>query len=115
MDLPVLFTVDVMPEGDALIASLHGELDLAGAPTLRDALDAALKKDPDSLVVDVSGLTFLDSCGLAELVRARKRLPVSSQLVVRRARPNQRRIFSITGLDEVFVSRIRCGERCWQL
>jgi anti-sigma B factor antagonist len=103
IDQPAPFTVDVTPEGDSLVASLRGELDMAGAPILRDALGAAVEKDPDSLVIDLSDLTFLDSCGLAELVKTRKLLQASKQMVVHRARPNVRQVFTITGLDEVFT------------
>jgi anti-sigma B factor antagonist len=103
MDFTELFTVDIAPDGGALVASLQGELDMAAAPSLRDALDTALKQDPESLVVDLSELKFLDSCGLGELVRARNRLPATKDMVVRRARPNVRKVFMISGLTRGFT------------
>lgn len=103
MALTELFTVDIVPNGGALIASLHGELDMTAAPSLRDALDTALEQGPESLVVDLSELSLLDSCGLGELVRARNRLPATKDLVVRRVRPNVRKVFTISGLTNVFT------------
>ena len=53
----------------------HGELDLATAPALRRALASAtggpaVGAEPVHLVVDLSGVTFVDATGLAALLQA---------------------------------------------
>lgn len=48
---------------------LEGELDLATAPLLARAV-AREQREDRPLVADLSGLRFMDSCGLRELLRA---------------------------------------------
>jgi anti-sigma B factor antagonist len=47
---------------------VHGEIDLAAAPTLHAELYEATATNADDLVVDCSGLTFVDSTGIAVLI-----------------------------------------------
>jgi anti-anti-sigma factor len=52
-----------------------GELDIAAAPALGDAWAGAVTRHPaQQVVVDLSGVTFMDCCGLSALLRARSRL-----------------------------------------
>ena len=53
--------------------SVRGELDLATAPRLAEAAESQLSQQPQSLVVDLTGTTFLDSSGARELVRIARR------------------------------------------
>ena len=66
--------VGLAERGDALVLSLTGELDLYTAPAVRDALRGAVERAPKRLVVDLSGVTFIDSTALGTLVEARSRL-----------------------------------------
>ena len=58
-----------------LLLELSGELDHHGARTalreIEEALDAAL---PRKLVLDLSGITFMDSSGIAVLLRAQRQM-----------------------------------------
>ena len=58
-----------------LLLELSGELDHHGARTalreMEEALDAAL---PRKLVLDLSGVTFMDSSGIAVILRARQKM-----------------------------------------
>ena len=49
---------------------LHGDLDMADSPTLQDALHELQHGDAREIVVDLRGLTFLDSMGLSALLEA---------------------------------------------
>ena len=60
----------------AVVVRLAGELDLYNAHAVRDQLLAAAERGPERLVVDLSGLTFIDSTGLGVLIEARKAVPV---------------------------------------
>lgn len=66
------------PDGPHLEATsvLHvaGELDLATAPGLRRRLQRAGAATTGDVVVDLSGVTFMDCSGLAPLLEARARL-----------------------------------------
>ena len=53
--------------------SVRGELDLATAPRLVQAAESLLSQQPQSLVVDLSSTTFLDSSGARELARVARR------------------------------------------
>ena len=48
--------------------SVRGELDIATVPQLAEAVESQLSQQPRSLVVDLTGTTFLDSSGARQLV-----------------------------------------------
>ena len=52
---------------------VRGELDLATAPRLVEAVESQLSQQPQSLVVDLTDTTFLDSSGARQLVRIARR------------------------------------------
>lgn len=63
--------VGVIEDGDHRVIRVGGELDLATVPTLEEELEEAMKPaDVAAIVVDLSGLEFIDSTGIAVLVRA---------------------------------------------
>jgi anti-sigma B factor antagonist len=59
--------------GDTVVLVVVGELDLAGAPTVRQHLALAQESMPARLVVDLSGVGHLDSAGVGVLVDAHRR------------------------------------------
>lgn len=59
--------------GSHTVVGVTGELDVAGAPTLRDTLLALLNRGASSLVVDLRGVTFIDSTGVGSLLRIHHR------------------------------------------
>ena len=92
--------VSTRQQGDKSILSATGEVDVFTAPTLDEAISAELAEQRSRLVVDLSGVSFLDSTGLGVLVKGLKGARDaggSLDLVVTSDRI--RRIFDITGLD----------------
>jgi anti-anti-sigma factor len=69
---PSRLSVDVEREDARVSLALRGELDLETAPQFREHLDD-VEEDAMTLVVDLRNLTFLDSCGIGELVGATRR------------------------------------------
>jgi anti-anti-sigma factor len=65
------FAVDVERRNDVAIVRPHGELDMATVETLRAALDAV--ETAARLVLDLRGLSFIDSTGLHLLVALHER------------------------------------------
>jgi anti-anti-sigma factor len=80
-----------------------GRLDVAGAPALKDAVSEAMKNGKPRLVIDLEGVSFVDSSGLGSVVAALKQVR-SSQGDLRLAAPNQqvRVVLELTTLDRVF-------------
>jgi anti-sigma B factor antagonist len=56
--------------GQATRMEVVGELDVASAPLLEEAVTGALEAGRRDLVVDLANTTFLDSSGLSALIRA---------------------------------------------
>lgn len=99
------FKVDLSRRGACLVVSVHGEIDLATAPTLVTAVEAELDVDSSTttrVVVDLSEVGFLDSSGLNALVRLEQTLADRS-VEVRLVSPSDRvvrQVFEITKLTE---------------
>jgi anti-sigma B factor antagonist len=93
-------TVTAQLDHGASVLVVVGELDMLTAPQLSQALDVALGAAPPVLVVDLSGITFMDSAGLAVLLSAHREAGDGTSL---RVVANQRatlRPMQLTGVDE---------------
>jgi anti-sigma B factor antagonist len=55
--------------GPHLVVEVTGEIDVTSGSALRDRLLALLNRGVDSLVVDLRGVTFIDSTGAGSLLR----------------------------------------------
>jgi anti-sigma B factor antagonist len=83
------------------VVRLVGEADVT-TRALGDVLSAEAVKKPRLLLVDMSGLTFIDSAGLHELVRAHRRLRADGcQLGLLSPSPAVDRILQLSALDQV--------------
>ena len=91
----------IRTEGEHAILTVGGEVDIATVDSFRQALLDAQKRSR-RVVVDVSGVTFMDSAGVNALVGAYHRVAADEELRLVGLRPNVRRVFEITGLLEVF-------------
>lgn len=90
------------PDGVAII-DVAGELDLYTAPRLKEALLGALEDGALQIIVDMSGVHFIDSSALGVLIGGVKRLkPKEGKLVLVSVDENVNWIFQITGLNSVF-------------
>ncbi|MHB8507001.1 MAG: STAS domain-containing protein, partial [Acidimicrobiales bacterium] len=83
---------------------LHrGELALETAPALRHRLHDALAEGTTQLVIDLGGLTFIDSTGITVLVDSLKQAQrLGGSMVLRHPTPATRRVLEITGLLGLF-------------
>ena len=86
-----------------LLLELSGELDHHGAKNaLRElelAVDAAL---PRLLVLDLTGVTFMDSFGIALILRAQQRMQLLDGSVLVRNVPSQaRRVLDAAGIGRL--------------
>ena len=89
--------------GTAVVA-VRGDVDLYTAPRLWETIDAAIAGTPHELVIDLSGVSFLDSSGLSVLVKAHKRLrPVEGTVVIRGAAEQVYMALEISKLTSVLT------------
>ena len=84
--------IDVERRGRAAVVRLTGELDIATRPVLEETLHAI----DGEVVIDLRGLTFLDSDGLQMLLRHRRR-----PLAVIPGAPRVQRLFEMTETERM--------------
>jgi anti-anti-sigma factor len=98
---PSRLSVDVEREDARVSPALRGELVLETAPQFREHLDD-VEEDAMTLVVDLRNLTFLDSCGIGELVGAHQRARRDGRrlVVVRYEGTPIHRVLRVAELDE---------------
>jgi anti-sigma B factor antagonist len=90
-----------VPEPNVL--ALQGEIDLHETPRLRKGVREALDLRPRVLFVDFSGVTFIDSSGLAVLVEALQRLDAQGgELALYGIHGPVETVFHLARLDQVF-------------
>jgi anti-sigma B factor antagonist len=68
-----LVTFEVTAAGSTVRIRALGEIDSSSAGALRAELDAVLDGTPGEVVLDLTGVTFLDSAGLSTLAAAHRR------------------------------------------
>jgi anti-anti-sigma factor len=90
------FSVGHRDLGGDHVVSFYGELDLAGSVLAEEAL---VKAAGSTVVLDLSGLTFLDAKGLQAILSAKQRIEAQGdQIRIRGAFGIVRRIFDLTDL-----------------
>ena len=86
-----------------LNVKISGEIDQAGAAVIREQIDRAAESClPQTLMLDFSGVHFMDSSGIG-LVMGRFRLmqTMGGELLVTGASPRIRRLMQMGGLDKL--------------
>ncbi len=98
---PQPFSFDTEVQGSRTVLRLKGELDMAAAPALTDALHRLQHEDAREIIVDLRGLCFLDSMGLSALMEAHGAGQDGHRTVsfVAGGRTVQR-VFQVTKMDE---------------
>lgn len=88
--------------GRVAVIPATGEIDLTNAGYLRDALLTALNAGATGLVVDLTQSTFLDSAGIAALVRATRRASATGTAMrLAATAPSVLRVVGLVGLDQL--------------
>ena len=96
--------IDVSRFGaDSFVVAVGGELDMHTVAPLREQLDAVLEDGARRLLVDLTGVTFIESTSLSALVAAaRTILSRRGRLVLVVDDACVRRAIQISGLDTFF-------------
>ena len=94
--------VTTRQESGCTVVTVVGEVDVYTAPSLDEALTATLAEGNTCVVVDMTGVDFLDSTGLSVLVKALKRIrEADGSLDVVVSADRVAKVFRLTGLDKV--------------
>jgi anti-sigma B factor antagonist len=89
---------------EVTVVAVSGEVDASSSPDLRARLDELTAQGRERLVVDLGGVGFLDSSGLATLVHAFKRVRIGNgDLQLCNLQPEVAALFALTRLDRVFT------------
>lgn len=95
--------VTVTGSGRELTARITGEVDHHGAREIMGALDREIDAAlPRQLALDLSGVTFMDSSGIAVLLRARRRMgELDGVLTVGNVPAQARRVLEAAGIGRI--------------
>ncbi|MDX6535272.1 MAG: anti-sigma factor antagonist [Gaiellales bacterium] len=105
-----------LAEGDVAVIVLRGELDLASADRLRASLEAALEGGAQTVRVDATGVTLLDSTSLGVLLFFARRLnETGGVLELAFSSPGVRRTLQLAALGRSIrlVRRDRPDDGTW--
>lgn len=103
-DLHGRLTVRISESGRHMSARVAGEIDHTCAPTLDRVLHDSIRRAPDGLDLDFSGVTFFDCGGLNALLRARSLAGhLGVTLTVTAPGPAVERLLTLTGTHVLFL------------
>ena len=95
------FTKEV--RGNVLVLSLKGNLDAITVPELKPEIDNIVSERKTAVVVDLSGLTLIDSSGVGAIVSLFKRVrALSGDVKVAGVTAQPKKIFRLLRLDRAF-------------
>jgi anti-sigma B factor antagonist len=92
-------------EGDAVLATVRGEIDLHNSPELRSALlDVLLKSQPKKIILNLNQVPYMDSSAIAVLVETLQKLrKIGGKLYLTHLQPRVKGLLEIARLDSIFV------------
>jgi anti-sigma B factor antagonist len=95
----------VRRQGDAVIASVKGEIDLHNSPQVRGQLLKFLDEHkPKKLILNLGGVPYMDSSAIAVLVEALQRLrKTGGKIYLTDLQPRVKGLLEIARLDSIFV------------
>lgn len=85
------------------IVALEGEIDLHESPHVRESIVPLIDQKLPKILIDLTGVSYIDSSGLAVLIDAMQRVQsYGGKLALFGIRDSVRNIFEIARLDQVF-------------
>jgi anti-sigma B factor antagonist len=91
-------TVERSLDGDATLLKIAGELDLATVGRVEQELDPLMQSPPDRIVFDLAGVSFMDSSGIALLLRIAEKV---ESVAVRDPSDSVKMVIRATGLADI--------------
>lgn len=96
-------SVEIDVKGSVVTAYLSGELDHHTAAEMRNAVDSAIELNmPELLVLDFTGITFMDSSGIGLVMgRYRNLMRTGAKLNISGASPQIYKVMKLAGLERL--------------
>jgi anti-anti-sigma factor len=96
--------VNTIEIGQVVVVAVAGEVDTTTVGDLNDVFDGLVIRGLQNYVIDLAGVTFMDSSGLAALARLYKRIRIGhGDVRLCSLPPDMRRIIELTRFDRVFA------------
>lgn len=92
-------------DGDSVIASVLGEIDLHNSPELRHAILILLQQNsPKKLVLNLAQVPYMDSSAIAVLVEALQKMrKIGGKVCLTNLQPRVQGLLEIARLGTIFV------------
>ncbi len=107
--------IQTTSQGDVNILELSGELDYHSSPELREKLTELTAKQAPKILVNLGGVDYMDSSGIATFVEAfQKSKRYQGRLVLAALTATVRGVFEIAKLDSIFeiAPTVAEAEKC---
>lgn len=89
--------------GICVLTVQSARIDAAAALAFKEGVRAAVKEGPNTVVLDLSSVTFIDSSGLGAIVASMKLLAPDKTLILAGLGPTVQKVFQLTRMDQVFT------------
>jgi anti-sigma B factor antagonist len=95
--------IDVQEKEGVTVYSITGDIDINSAPDVKKSFDEAIRAKKESILVNLKGVDYVDSSGLATLVEVLKNLRVyGGKLKLSNLSSKVMGLFEITKLTTLF-------------
>ena len=99
------------PKANVWVAAISGEVDIYDAPEMKERLHKCIDRTPADLILDCAELSYIDSTGMGVLISVLKHLKdVGKEMRIIRLSPYIYKIFTITGLQNIFTIEVAGDE-----
>ena len=89
--------------GNAYIVQVSGEVDMSNSPAVRETLIDLTNKKTQAIVVDLQGVTYMDSSGIATLVEGlQESMAYGGKFRLASLTPKVMQVFELARLTDVF-------------
>lgn len=93
---------EVLSPQEAMVR-VSGEVDMNTSPKLREILNSAAAQGMKQVTIELSGVSYMDSSGIATLVEMLQHmLARKGRLILKAMKPEVKSVFEIAHLTEVF-------------
>lgn len=101
---------DILVGHGAAVLRLEGEIDLATVDHFRQVLDDLVENHPSDVIIDATGITFMDSNGLHVLVEGKRVIHERGSNIVLISSPSVRRVLELVFPGRLFAARVNTME-----
>ena len=89
--------IETVERGGSLVLVVEGELDIATSPVLDEALVRARATNAPRIVVQLDGVSFIDSTGLHVLIKHTGATVGHARIHLTKGSPQTQRLFELSG------------------